>query len=296
MNRVPGHRGTGARGTGAPLLWACMLSVPLCLGALVSGAEAQTSPAIRSAIQLAAEGRSDSAQRLVNAELARSRPGDAAWVEALYFRARLATWGDSAERDLRRVALEYSGSAWADDALLQLSQLALTAGNPASALALAGLVRSDYPDSDLRPRAALWAARAAFEVGEPRTACALLDSARTEGAADIEFVNQVAFYRARCTASVLAPPVTAPDTGSRLPPPASRPRFEVQVAAATTDAAAQDVVRRLARAGHEARVVPGDNGVLRVRMGPYATQLAADSAARGARALVGGTPFVVRLP
>jgi hypothetical protein len=258
---------------------------------------AQTSPAIRAALQLAAEGRSDSAQRLVGTELARGHPGDAAWVEALYFRARLATWGDSAERDLRRVAIEYSGSAYADDALLQLSQLALAAGNPASALELAGRVRSDYPDSDLKPRAALWAARAAFEVGEPRTACALLDSARTEAAADIEFVNQVTFYRARCTASVLAAPGTpARDTGSRLPPPASRPQFEVQVAAATTDAAAQAVVRRLARAGHEARIVPGDNGVLRVRMGPYATQPAADSAARGARALVGGTPFVVRLP
>ena len=43
---------------------------------------AQTSPAIRAALQLAAEGRSDSAQRLVNAELSRGRPGEAAWVEA----------------------------------------------------------------------------------------------------------------------------------------------------------------------------------------------------------------------
>jgi cell division septation protein DedD len=268
---------------------------------------AQTSPAIRSAVQLAAEGRSDSAQRLVNAELARGRPGDAAWVEALYFRARLATFGDSAERDLRRVAIEYSSSVWADDALLQLSQLALAAGNPASALDLAGRVRSDYPDSDLKSRAALWAARAAFEVGEPRTACALLDTAQTEAAADVEFVNQVGFYRARCTATVLAPPppraprdtistppVPAADTGLRSP--VSGPRFEVQAAAPSSDAAARDVVRRLAGAGHTARVVPVDNGVYRVRMGPYPTQAAADSAVRAARALLGGSPFIVRLP
>jgi len=264
---------------------------------------AQTSPAIRAAVQLAAEGRSDSAQRLVNAELARSRPGDAAWVEALYFRARLATWGDSAERDLRRVAIEYSGSTWADDALLQLSQLALAAGNPASAFELAGRVRSDYPDSDLKPGAALWAARAAFEIGEPRTACALLDTAQIEAAADVEFVNQVAFYRARCTAAVLAPPQprTEPATDSQptlVPDP--RPlttgsRFEVQAAATTTEAAARDAVRRLAAAGHAARVVPGD-GLFRVRVGPYATQPAADSAAHAVRAVIGGTPFVVRLP
>jgi len=285
---------------------------------------AQASPVIRSALQLAAEGRSDSAQRLVNAELARGRPGDAAWVEALYYRARIATFGDSAERDLRRVALEYSNSAWADDALLQLSQLALAAGNPASAYELAVRARSDYPDSDLKPKAALWAARAAFEVGEPRTACALLDSAQTEASADIEFGNQVLFFRARCTAAALAPPpavaprpapaadsqavTVAPapvpaESVSRLPSPVSGLRspvsglrFEVQVAAATSDSAAQAVVQRLARAGHAARVVAGENGVRRVRMGPYATQRAAENAARAAQALVGGTPFVVRVP
>lgn len=276
---------------------------------------AQTNPAIRTAVQLAAEGRSDSAYRLVSAELARARTGDSNYVEALYWRARLATYGDSAERDLRRVAIEYASSPWADDALLQLSQLQLAGGSPAAAFDLAGKVRSDYPGSDLKPRAALWAARAAFEIGEPRIACALLDSARAEAAADVEFLNQVMFYRGRCSAALLAPPRQAtrdsmpaapapppvPRESTVAPPPAPPPgtplrNFEVQVAAANSDQAARDVVDRLTRAGLRARVVPGEGTLRRVRMGPFSTQAAADQAARAAQRVVGGNPFVVRVP
>jgi len=79
-------------------------------------------------MQLAAEGRTDSARRLVAAVLARTRPGDSLYVEALYSRGRLGGSADTAERDLRRVAIEYSTSRWADDAMLQLAQLALTSG------------------------------------------------------------------------------------------------------------------------------------------------------------------------
>ena len=78
-------------------------------------------------MQLAAEGRTDSARRLVAAVLARTRPGDSLYVEALYSRGRLGGSADTAERDLRRVAIEYSTSRWADDAMLQLAQLALHA-------------------------------------------------------------------------------------------------------------------------------------------------------------------------
>jgi cell division septation protein DedD len=283
----------------------------LLTSAVTRPAKAQSNPAVRGAIQLAAEGRGDSAYRVVNAELARARPGDTTWVEALYWRGRLATYGDSAERDFRRVAIEYSGSSWADDALLQLSQLALAAGNPASAYELAGRLRSDYPDSDLRAQAALWSARAAFEIGEPRSACALLDSAAAEGRGNVEYVNQVTFYKSRCTAAVLAAPPrdtarpvpSAGDTTARtaaVPTDSAHPgasgRFEVQVAAATSDRAARDVADRLTRAGLRAKVVPGDGGVRRVRLGPYANQAQADSALRAAQRIVGGAPFLVRVP
>jgi cell division septation protein DedD len=264
---------------------------------------AQDLPAIRTALQLAAEGRSDSARKLVEAELRRSHPGDDAYVEALYFRARLATYGDSAERDLRRVAIEFSTSRWADDALLQLAQLAMAAGNPASALTLAERLRRDYPGSELRARAGFWAGRAGFDVGEPRAACALLDSAQAEAAGDVEFANQVAFYQARCSGLAPAPPAEsaraapapAPADSAAVAAPRARP-FEVQVSAARSDQAARRVADRLTRAGYPTRIVASADGIRRIRVGPYETIEAAEAAAGDLRRLVGGTPFVVRTP
>jgi cell division septation protein DedD len=271
--------------------------------------DAQDNPAVRAAVQLAAEGRGDSARALVAAVLVHSRPGDSTFVEALYWRARLSTTGDSAERDLRRVAIEYSGSKYADDALLQLSQLALAAGNAASALELSTRLRSDYPGSALRPRAALWAARAAFEVGEPRRACMYLDTAKAEAASDVEFGNQVRFYEARCTAAVLAPPppdssaAARPDSAATTTPaapakevPAAAPSrgFEVQVIATRSSREAQAMVSRLTRAHRTAHVLTGADGLYRVRVGPFGSLPAADSAARSLRRIVGGTPFPVR--
>jgi len=292
---------------------------------------AQDLPAIRTALQLATEGRSDSARKLVEAELRRSHPGDAAYVEALYFRARLATYGDSAERDLRRVAIEFSMSRWADDALLQLAQLAMAAGNPASALTFAERLRRDYPGSELRARAGFWAGRAGFDVGEPRAACAALDSAQTEAAGDVEFANQIAFYRARCSGLAPVPPpaesaraapapappgadsrsaaaaaaasdsnpaaraAAAPVESAAVGAPHARP-FEVQVSAARSDQAARRVADRLTRAGYPTRIVAGADGFRRVRVGPYETIEAAEAAAGDLRRLMGGTPYVVRTP
>ena len=284
---------------------------------------AQDTSAVRVAARLAAEGNSDSARALLNGVLARTRPADPSYAQALYWRARASTYADSAERDLRRVALEFSTSAWADSALLQLSQLALAAGNPASSFELAGRLRADYPTSSLRAAAALWGGRAAFEVGQPRSACALLDSARVEGAGDVEFMNQVTFYRSRCTPQLLAPPSTpahqdttrgpgaasasaprptppTPATKSAAPAPAQREsvatqRYEVQAAAAVSDAAARDAVRKLTRAGLHARVLAGGR-LRRVRVGPYPTREEADAALRAVRRVLGGSPFVVRAP
>ncbi len=301
-----GHGGTGARlgrmlsvplclRASVPLAAQRMLSVPLCLWASVPLA-AQELPSVRAAVQLAADGRGDSARILVNVELARHRAGSGPWVEVLFWRGRLAGSGDSAERDLRRVAIEYASSPWADDALLHLAQLALAAGNAAGAYDLAGRLRADYPGSELRSRAALWKGRAAFLTGETRAACALLDSARTEAGADVEFVNQVEFYRGRCAAISAAPPPTPaaapPDTTAADP----RVSFEVQVAAARSEAAARAVADRLTRAGQRARIVAGEDGLRRVRLGPFATREEADQAAQAARRIAGGTPFVVRLP
>jgi len=285
----------------------------LALG-LAATAVAQDNPAIRAAVQLAAEGRGDSARKMVAAELTKARPGTPAYVEALFWRGRLATSGDSAESDLRHVALDYSNSRWADDALLQLAELAMAAGNPTSALQLAQRLRGDYPGSALRPRAALWGGRAAFDLGDPVAACALLDSARSEGGDDVEFRNQVAFYRSRCTAALLQPRAAAdtaappaPDTARRAAPPTPAradtaatpphpPQFEVQVAATRSTTQAQSVAHRVERSGEQSRIVTGADGFLRVRAGPYVSRKEADAAVARLRRLLHGNPIVMSVP
>lgn len=279
-------------------------AIPILAALLAVGfarAGAQDNPALREAVRLAGDGHGDEARRIVAAELSRARPGETAYIEALYWRARLTAVGDSAERDLRRVAIEYPTSRWAPEALLQLAQLAMAAGNPVSAFALAERLRSDYPDSEWRSQAAFWAGRAAFDLGEARAACALLDSARTEGTADIEFLNRVAFYRSRCG---VVPAST--DTARPVPPPpqpaaprlpavaAPAGRFTVQVAAVRTDREEQGVLRALRGAGFEGQVVVGDDGFRRIRVGGYQTEAEALSAASRLRPVVGGRPFVVR--
>ena len=306
--------GTGAQRHGRTEWRTAVLAVPLCLCAAVP-AVAQDDPAIRAAVQLAAAGRGDSARKIVAAELAKARPGTDAYVEALFWRGRLAASGDSAESDLRHVALDYSNSRWADHALLQLAQLAMAAGNPTGALQLAQRLRGDYPGSALRPRAALWGGRAAFDLGDPVAACALLDSARTEGGDDVEFGNQVAFYRSRCTAALRQPraatdtatpagadtslrPAAAPAPArpESVPAPAAAPRvpqFEVQVTATRSRSEAESISHRVERAGERSRVVTGPDGLLRVRAGPYVSRKEADAAAARLKRLLHGHPIVV---
>jgi len=307
-------------GAGLAASVAMVLAVPLGIGASARPASAQESPAIKAAIQLAASGQGDSARGLVAAQLARARPGDPAYVEALYWSGRLASSGDSAENDFRRVAIEYSNSPWADQALLQLAELALAAGNGAGALQLAERLRNDYPGSPLRAQAAFWGGRAAFDVGAAPTACALLDSARTESPDDVEFLNQVAFYHSRCavvermeradTTSVPgATPTPAPGDTTHPAPAASAgrpaapaapaparapaPTYAVQVRATRSSRIAHDVLARLEQAGLHGRIEKADNGILRVRIGPYPSERAAGAAVQQVRRLLGGHPYVV---
>lgn len=233
--------------------------VPLVL-LLASSAAAQEPAELRAARSLAAAGRTDSARTL-----------------------------------LRRLAIEQSNSPWADDALLELATMALSGGNPVAAYDLAGRVRSDYPGSELRPRAALLAGRAAIEASDARTGCALLDSAVAEAADDIELANAIGFHRSRCPALLAAPVVPRPRPDAGLAR-ADSAAFGVQVAAARSDAEAQRLAQRLRAAGHAPQVQRGDDGLTRVRVGPYRSRAEADSVARVLRDFADGAPFVVRMP
>ncbi len=285
-----------------------LAAVALAAGVFVRPAArplaAQNDPALSAAVRLAAEGRGDSARRLVEGVLSRVHPGDSAYAEALFWHARLATFGDSAEQGLRQVTVDYPTSSWADDALLELAALAMTAGNPASARALAERIRSDYAGSDLRASAALWAGRAALEMADVAGGCAELDSARLEAPRDIDLQNRIAYFRARCPPPPATPPETAavaPPAPALAPPPDSADEapattYFVQVGASRSDGEIQRYVDIMSRTRWPTHVVRGPDGFRRVRVGPFATLREAEAVAREARRMVGGAPYVVQGP
>ncbi len=186
--------------------------------------------------------------------------------------------------------------------MLQLVQLALAAANPAGAVRLAQTLRADYPGSPLRPHAAVWGARAAFAAGDARLACAMLDSARAEETT-VEFVNQLNVHAARCSEgaaaaaardSAAAPARDPAPASAAIPAPARPVRYDVQAAAAGSQADAQRVVERLRRSGIDARIVEGADGFHRVRVGPFDSVQEATRARSRVRSALGGQPFIVR--
>ena len=134
-------------------------------------ASAQTDPRLVDAIRQAQEGQGDSARAKVQRLLAATSPSDTLYPQIIYTQAMVASDANEMRRQLQRVAVEYSSSSWADDALLRLVQLDYASGNldgrgPQPRAHPAGL-----PGSTLLPQAAYWAARTYFDQKNPELAC-----------------------------------------------------------------------------------------------------------------------------
>jgi cell division septation protein DedD len=210
-----------------PLLRRPLLRHPRFAAAL---AAAFVAPALASAQQqLPADPAADSAlaraQRLVGAgqgtegravvdSLLGATPSDSPrYPEVLYVRATLSATAAQAERDYRRLFVEYPVSRRAADALMRLAQLEMARGDRAPARAHLERLTREHPGSPVVPRANYWLARVRFEQGDVPRACQALDAARTGAAArDVELRNQVEFYAPRCP----RPQVAARDGGAEV--------------------------------------------------------------------------------
>ena len=146
----------------------------------------------------------------------------------------VAATAADAERDLRRIIIEYPLSPRNEDALLRLAQLEMTRGDNDQALAHLQRLVIDHPTSPSRARASFWMARVYFDKNQTPAACrSLADAAHNTSAAQVEQRNQIDFWMQRChgmdTAAVAS---TAADTA---PPDI--------IAAASTAAAAASTSR-----------------------------------------------------
>ncbi|HEY7029567.1 MAG TPA: SPOR domain-containing protein [Gemmatimonadales bacterium] len=262
--------------------------------ASTSRLDAQTEPRLAEAVRLAQEGLGDSARASVNRVLNQLTPGDSLYPQALYTLGLVSRSVDEMRKQYTRVAVEYTYSDWADDALVRLGMLDYAGGNPQGTLKQMEKVATDYPQSPLIPTAAFWAARAAFETRQPAVGCKWVATGLAASGTDLELKNQLDFYNGRCANGVAAESAQAADT-AKPPPPATATRqgYGIQVGAVTTQAAADKLLASLKAAGLQGYAVK-DGNLLKVRAGPYPDRDQAQAAIPKVRGAVGGSPFVVK--
>ena len=177
----------------------------LVAASLVSlAAAAQTSaPSPDSAFfraqRLVAAGQGDQGRAIVAQKLAAAPPGSALYAEALYWRAALAITAADAERDLRRVVVEFSLSSWTDDALMRLAQLELARGDKQSAMLHLERIALEHSGSAMHARASYTAGRLLLDMNDFARGCAkLIDADANTVANDTGLREQIAELRKRC--------------------------------------------------------------------------------------------------
>ena len=286
-----------------------LLLAALFFVAGASGLPAQEDSRLVAAVRMAQDGKGDSARAIVLDLLSSTPQSDTLFPQIVYTMGLVARDANDRSRNFRRVAVEFAGSAWADDALLGLAQEDFAAGRADASARNIERIRSDYPTSSLLPVAAFWGVRAYFELRNSVEACRWLSQGLALAGEDVELTNQLSFYSPRCstasaetpTPSVQAPPPSRTDsapattTTPATSPPAAAPsggKFTVQVAAASTEPAAEATSNALRSAGYDPHIVR-EGGFIKVRVGRFATRAEAVAAASQVRAKMGGSPFVV---
>lgn len=281
-----------------------------CRGGLVAGvlaaaaftavAQGQTDPRLAAAVRSAQEGQSDSARNVVRRLLAATPPTDTLYPEILYTQAMVAGEAGEMRRHLQRVAVEYGGSSWADDALLRLVQMDYATRNFEGAARNLERLRLDYPLTPLLPQAAYWAGRTYFDLGNTDLGCRWLADGIAR-AQDIEARNQLEYLNQRCGAppADTARPADSVPRPAAAPPPRAAPegdaRFRVQVAAVATPGAADEAASRVEALGFPALIVR-ERGLYKVRAGAFGTREEAQAAVGKLKASLGGSPFIVAEP
>lgn len=239
--------------------------------------------------RLVANGNGAAGRLLVDSVLAAADPNTLQYADALYWRAALSTNGEAAERDYRRIVVEYGASARSGDALLQLAQLEGARGDRATAADHLERFLLENPGHPERTRASLTLVRLLVDQNDLPRACSTMRQALREiPDSEVETRNQLTYYSSRCVANDASPggrvPVgepTAPKDSARdvkrdssrasAAPPQAKARYTLQVATFPNRADATARVTRLKALGFDARVV-GAAKPFSVRVGRYATR------------------------
>lgn len=262
---------------------------------VVSGQAASMDSAFARARALVSSGNGAAGRLLVDSVLAATDPASPAYADALYWHAMLASNDSDAERDYRRIVVEYALAPRAADALLQVAQLESARGDRSSAASHLARFFAENPSHPERARAGALLTRLLFEQNDLPHACsALRQTLAVLPDSAVETRNQLTYYAPRCTALDVSPGSRVPVSGGRgssdSPGPrrdsvvarAAPARYTLQVAAYGTKAEADRVATRLRARDIDARVV-GSKKPFRVRIGRYTTRGNAVAAQRELR-------------
>jgi cell division septation protein DedD len=151
--------------------------------------------------RLASDGKTAAGRALVDSALGVAKEGSPGWVEAVFARAAIAESADAARRDYLRIALDYSASPRAGDSLLRLAQMEIARGDRKAAKQYLERLELEHPLEATRAQGAYWLGRVLLDEGALGRACVSLAEAKASVApADVEFVNQIAYYSRQCAA------------------------------------------------------------------------------------------------
>ena len=259
---------------------------------------AQSDPRLVAAVRLAQDGQGDSARATVKRIMDATPVADPLYAEALYTSGVVAASTTEMERQFQRLVVEHNGSPWADNALLKLAQLNFARGDLAGVTRNVERLASDYPQSEVIPEAAVWAARAYFRQQDTGNGCRWLANGLAHAdTLDVELRNELTFLNGRCVAAgdttqgrsgaaaqrdtaqgrsdAAAQP--APTPAPTAPAPQRPGDWSVQVASSTSQANADALVARLARDGFAGGYVVKDGAALKIRVGRFPARTGADS-------------------
>ena len=268
----------------------CVITFAITDGVNAQASSQSTDAVFVRAQQMVTAGQDSAGRAVVDSVLRATTEGTPRYAEALFWRATLSKTAAAAERDYRRIAVEYPLSPRAQDALFRLAQLETTRGDRASARAHLTRIQREHPSGPLSTRANVMLALLAFGDGDVAAGCNAAALARENlTAADVELRNQLDYYKPRCAnlAAAGAAGDTTASSGAALSPAGAprtagtpaRQEYSVQVAAYDTRAAADTLAKRLSTRGYNVRVV-GTTKPFRVRVGRYPTRERAANAAQ----------------
>ena len=171
--------------------------------------------------RLVASGNGAAGRALVDSALAAAMTGTTEYATALYWRGALSSTAADAERDYRRIIVEYPFSPHSGDALLALAQLEMARGERDPAIDHLQRFLLQRPNDPEHVRAAIWLGRMLLEQNQLAKGCAVLLRTRASlGETAVETRNQVDYYAGRCAGVDTMPPAPRPAgaaPGARAP-------------------------------------------------------------------------------